>query len=130
MSQNNEDKGTVPTTTSQAEDVHLLEGAERGPTGRTLHLALGAEQHPITQLCQVWVSRTGTDIQVVSVHCEREAADATIAEIKQVAALGDLFDEAGVVGMVARLREAGDGESEPFSRETMRTICRIIEAAV
>lgn len=135
MSQNDEDKqdsnkGTVPTTTSRTEDVQLLQGAETEPTGRTLHLALGVEQHPSTQLWQVWISRTGTDIQVVSAHREREAADATIAEIKRIAALGDLFDEEKGVAIVDRLREAGDGEPEPLSPETIRTICRTIEAAV
>jgi chorismate mutase len=88
------------------------------------------EQHPSTQLWQVWISRTGTDIHVVSAHREREAADAAIAEIKRVAALGELFDEAEVAGIVARLREAGDGEPQPLSRETIRIISRIIEAAV
>ena len=135
MSQNDEDKqdsnkGTVPTTTSRTEDVQLLQGAETEPPGRTLHLALGVEQHPSTQLWQVWISRTGTDIQVVSAHREREAADATIAEIKGIAALGDLFDEEKGVAIVDRLREAGDGEPEPLSPETIRTICRTIEAAV
>jgi hypothetical protein len=58
-------------------------------------------------LWQVWISRTGIDTQVVSAHREREAADATIAKIKRIAALGELYDEAGVVGIVARLGEAG-----------------------
>ena len=79
---------------------------------------------------QVWIARTGTDIQVVSAHHEREAANATIAEIKRVAALGELFDEAEVVCIVARLREAGEGEPEPLSCETIRTVYRTIEAAV
>ncbi len=77
-----------------------IEGAETEPTGRTLHHVLGVEQHPSTQLWQVWVSRTGTDLHVVSAHREREAADATIAEIKRVAALGELFDEEEVVDIV------------------------------
>jgi chorismate mutase len=135
MSQNHEDtqdpnNENVPTATNRVEKVHLLEGAETEPTGRTLHLVLGVEQHPSTQLWQVWISRTGTDLQVVSAHREREAADATIAEIKRIAALGELFDEEKVVGIVARLHEAGDGEPEPLSREMIRTIYRTIEATV
>ena len=135
MSQNHEDmqdpnNENVPAATNRAEIVHLLEGADKEPTGRTLHLALGVEQHPSTQLWQVWVSRTGTDLHVVSAHREHEAADATIAEIRRVAALGELFDEEEVVDIVDRLHEAGDGEPEPFSRETIRTICSTIEAAV
>ena len=59
-------------------------------------------------LWQVWTSRTGIDTQVVSAHREAEAADATIAKIKWMAALGELYDEAGVMGIVARLGEAGD----------------------
>ena len=73
---------------------------------------------------------TGTDIQVVSAHHEREAADATIAEVKPMAALGELFDEAEVVCIVACLREAGEGEPEPLSRETIGPIYHTIEAAV
>ena len=135
MSQNHEEKqdpsrGNVPMTTNRAGNVHLLEGAGREPTRRTIHLALGAEQHPSTQLWQVWISRTGTDIQVVAAHREREAADATIAEIQRIATLGDLFDEEKVVGILGRLHQAGDGEPQPLSRETIRTICRNIEAAV
>ena len=130
MSQNNEDKENVPTTTNRAEHAHLLESAGREPTGRALHFALGVEQHPSTGLWQVWISRTGTDIQVVSAHREREAADATIAEIKRVAALGEMVDEAEIVGIIERLCRAGDGEPEPHSPETIRTIYRTIESAV
>jgi hypothetical protein len=70
MSQNHQDmrdpnNENVPAVTNRVENVHLLEGADREPTGRTLHLALGVEQHPSTQLWQVWVSRTGTDLHVV-----------------------------------------------------------------
>ena len=135
MSQNHEDKQgpnneNVPVATNRAENVHLIEGAETEPPGRTLHFVLGVEQHPTTRLWQVWISRTGTDIQVVSAHHEREAANATIAEIKRIAAQGELFDEEQVVGIGARLREAGDGEPEPLSPETLRTIYRTIEATV
>jgi len=135
MSQNHEDKQgpnneNVPAATNRAENVHLIEGAEKEPTGRTLHFVLGVEQHPTTRLWQVWISRTGTDIQVVSAHRECEAANATIAEIKRIAAQGELFDEEQVVGIGARLREAGDGEPEPLSPETLRTIYRTIEATV
>lgn len=93
MSQKHTDKqdpnqGNVPAATNRAEYVHLIAGAEREPAGHTIHLALGIEQHPTTRLWQVWLSRTGTGIQVVS----------------------------------ARLRAAGDGEPQPFSPETLRTI--------
>jgi chorismate mutase len=135
MSQNHDDKQdptheNIPTATSRVEHVHLLQGAEKEPTGRTLHLVLGVEQHPSTRLWQVWISRTGTDIQVVSAHRERQAAEATVVEIKRVAALGELFDEEKGVGTLKRLREAGDGEPEPLSHETIHTIYRTIEAAV
>jgi len=135
MSKNYQDKqdptkGNVPTTMNRAENVHLLEGSGREPTRRNIQFALGTEQHPSTQLWQVWISRNGTDIQVVSAHREREAADATIAEIKRVAALGDLFDEEKVLSILDRLYKAGDGEPEPLSSETIRAICRNIEAAV
>jgi hypothetical protein len=85
--------GNVPTATNRAGNVHLLEGAGREPARRTIHLALSAEQHPSTQVWQVWILRTGTARHVVSAHREGEAADATIAAIKRVVALGDLFDE-------------------------------------
>lgn len=135
MSQKHTDKqdpnqGNVPAATNRDEHVHLIAGAERGLPGHTVHLALGVEQHPTTQFWQVWLSRTGTDIQVVSAHREREAAAATMAEIKRSVAPGELFDEEQVVGMVARLRAAGDGEPQPFSPETLRTIYRTIESTV
>jgi hypothetical protein len=69
-------------------------------------------------------------MHVVSAHREGEAADATIAEIQRIAALGDLFDEGEDVGTLDRLHKAGDAELQPFSPETMRTICCTIEAAV
>ena len=135
MSQKHPDKqdpnqGNVPVAKHRAENVHLIASAGREPPGHTVHLALGVEQHPTTQLWQVWISRTGTDIQVVSAHREREAADAAIAEIKRLVAPGELFDEEQVVGTVARLRATGDGEPQPLSPETLRTICRTIEATV
>ena len=123
-------RGNVPTTTNRAGNVHLLEGAGREPTHRTIHFALGAEQHPSTQLWQVWILRTGTDMHVISAYREGEAADATIAEIQRVAALGDLFDEGEDVGTLDLLHEAGDGKPQPFSPETMHLMCRTIEAAV
>ena len=135
MSQKRKDKqgpnqGNVPAARSRAEQVHLIASADSEPTGHTVHLALGVEQHPTTQLWQVWISRTGTDIQVVSAHREREAADAAIAEIKRIVVPGELFDEEQVVDTVARLREAGDGEPQPLSPEMLRTIYRTIEATV
>jgi chorismate mutase len=110
--------------------VHLLEGSGREPTRRIIQLALGAEQHLSTQLWQAWISRNGTDIQVVSALREREAIDATIAVTKRVAALGDLFDEEEVLSILDRLYKAGDSEPEPLSSGTIRTICRTIEDAV
>ena len=130
LSKNNNDKPDtiVTTTTNRAENVHLLEGPGRGPTRRNIQLALGAEQHPSPQLWQVWISQNSTVIQVVSAHREREAAEATLAEIKRVAMLGDLIDEEEVVSILDRLYKAGDGE--PLSSGTIRTICRSIEDAV
>jgi hypothetical protein len=55
---------------------------------------------------------------------------ATIAEIQRIATLGDLFDAEKVVGILGRLHQAGGGEPQPLSSETIRTICRNIEAAV
>lgn len=52
----------------------ILLQALREPAGHTIHLALGVEQHPTTRLWQVWLSRTGTDIQVVSARL-RAAGD-------------------------------------------------------
>ena len=107
MSQNPEEqqgpsRGNVPTATNRAGNVHLLEGAGREPARRTIHFALRAEQHPSTQLWQVWILRTGTAMHVVSAHRKGEAADATIAEIQRIAALGDLFDEGEDVGILGR----------------------------
>src|SRR5215472_512962 len=135
MSQNHEEqqgpsRGNVPTATNRAGNVHFLEGAGREPARRTIHLALGTEPHPSTQHWQVWILRTGTDMHVVSAQVEGEEADATIAEIKRVVALGDQFDEGEDVGILDRLHEAGDAEPQPFSPETMRTMCSTIEAAV
>ena len=135
MSQIHEEKqgpsrGNVPTTMNRAGVVHLLEGAGREPTRRTIHLALSAEQHPSTQLWQVWILRTGTAMHVVSTHCEGEADNATIAAIKRVVALGDLCDEGENVGILDRLHEAGDGEPQPFSPETKHIMCSTIGAAV
>ena len=135
MSQNHEEqqgpsRGNVPTATNRAGNVHLLEGAGRELARRTIHFAQGAEQHPSTQLWQVWILRTGTDMRVVSTHREGEADVAKIAEIKRVVALGDLFDEGEDVGILDRLHEAGDAEPQPYSPETMHLMCSIIEAAV
>ena len=110
--------------------MHLLEGSGREPTRRNIQLALGAEQHPSTQLWQAWISRNGTDFQVVSAHRDREATVATIAEIKRVAALGVLFDEEEALSILDHLYKAGDSEQEPLSSGTIRTICRTIEDAV
>ena len=108
MSKNHQDKqdptkGNVHTPTNWAENVHLLEGSGREPTRRIIQLAFDAEQHLSTQLWQAWISRNGTNIQVVSALREREATDATIAETKRVAALGDLFDEEEVLSIADRL---------------------------
>ncbi len=62
-------------------------------------------------------------------HRKREATDATIAEIKPVAALGDLFDEEVVLSISYHLNKAGDSEHEPLSSGTIRIICRTIEDA-
>jgi hypothetical protein len=72
------------------------------PARRSIHFALRAEQHTSTQLWQVWILRTGTAMHVVSTHCEGEADNATIAAIKRVVALGDLFDEGEDVGILDR----------------------------
>jgi hypothetical protein len=69
-------------------------------------------------------------MHLVSTHREGEADNATIAAIKRVVALGDLFDEGEDVGILGRLYEAGDADLQPYSPETMHIMCRTIEAAV
>lgn len=58
--------------------------------------------------------RNGTAIAVVSAHREPEAADATIAEIKRGAALGDLLDKEEGLSILDRQYKAGDSELEPL----------------
>jgi hypothetical protein len=53
-----------------------------------------------------------------------------LAAIKRIATLGDLFDEEEAVGILGRLHAAGDDELRPLSSETIRTLCRTIEAVV
>ena len=88
--------------------MYLLEGSGREPTRHNIRLALGAEQHPSTQLWQVWISRNSTDT--------------AITEIKWVA-VGDLFDDEEVLSILDRLYELGDGEPKLLPGKTMRTIC-------
>ena len=102
--------------------MYLLEGSGREPTRHNIRLALGAEQHPSTQLWQVWISRNSTDIHFLSAHYERAAADTAITEIKWVA-VGDLFDDEEVLSILDRLYETGDGEPKLLPEKTIRTIC-------
>lgn len=134
MSKNNKDKKdpkqrNITTLTNRAEQVHLLEGSGRAPTRDSMHLAVGAVQHPTTRLWQVWVSFHGTDIKYVSAHKARIGADATIQEIKK-AAVGDLFDPEKAVQLLDRLSGAGDGEPEALPKEMMVSIAHDIEAEV
>jgi hypothetical protein len=134
MSKINKDKKdpkqrNVTTLTNRAEQVHLLEGSGRALTRDSMHLAVGAVQHPTTRLWQVWVSFHGTDIKYVSAHKARTGADATIQEIKKAAA-GDLFDPEKGVQLLDRLSGAGDGEPEALPKEMMVSIAHDIEAKV
>jgi len=89
-------------------------------------IAAGTVQNPLTSLWQVWVSTNGLDMNHLSAHKEKGAAEANVERIKEAGARGDLFGTDKVTTLWREIRAGGDAEPEDLPEDIVRGIARTI----
>ncbi len=116
----------ITTTTDPAErQVFYTATDTEAPLGK-YQLAAGAIQHPRTGLWQVWISTNGLDINHISAHHNKVAADAALATFQQFAQTDAIYDPDKCTALFAQLAKGGDAEPEPLPDATVRAIGRNI----
>jgi len=89
----------------------------------------GVIQHPATGMWQTWISLGGTDIMLISAHCDRRVAEGVIADLKTAAQMGAVDTSTEVARRFAALHAPSDGEPQPLSKADICAITASIQLA-